>query len=143
MPYNAPKDRLEETPIFSCKKCGTCCRGYGGTFVTDADIERIAAYTGNDPETFVEKFCHISGGKPVLAQQENGFCIFWDEVCTIHPVKPRMCREWPFIRSVLVDPVNWRIMAASCPGIQKDVSIRLVQEYIRNLNPAVSEVNEF
>ena len=137
MLYNASNDMSAEDQMFRCQKCGTCCRGYGGTFITDADVQAIAAYIGTDAATFVDDFCRLSGGKPILAQQENGFCIFWDEVCTIHPVKPRMCREWPFIRSVLVDPQNWHIMAASCPGIYRDASIRLVQDHIRRLNTAV------
>jgi Fe-S-cluster containining protein len=133
MLYNALNDMLEEDQMFRCQKCGTCCRGYGGTFITDEDIQTISVYIGVDPGTFVESFCRLSGGKPVLAQQKSEFCIFWDEVCTIHPVKPRMCREWPFIRSVLVDPQNWYIMAASCPGIRKNVPVDLVQAYIRGL----------
>jgi Fe-S-cluster containining protein len=133
MTYNVKEETLEENQLFNCKKCGMCCKGYGGTYVTEANIQEIAAYTGTEPDTFVEKFCRLSGGKPVLAQQEDGFCIFWDEVCTIHPVKPRMCKEWPFIRSVLADPANWHIMASSCPGIHQNVPLHLVQTYIRKL----------
>ena len=137
MPYNIKEEILEVNQMFRCIKCGTCCKGYGGTYVTDANIQEIAAYIGADPDTFVENFCHLSGGKPVLAQQANGFCIFWDEVCTIHPVKPRMCREWPFIRSVLADSANWHIMAESCPGIHENVPTHLVQDHIRRLNSTV------
>lgn len=108
--------------IFTCKKCGDCCHGYGGTYVTPGDIEAIAEYIGTDPETLQSRYCQMSGSRPVLAQKADGFCIFFNTVCTIHPVKPRMCREWPFIESVLVDAANWRIMAGSCPGIQTDVS---------------------
>jgi hypothetical protein len=32
-----------------------------------------------------------------------------------------MCREWPFIGSVLVDGKNWYAMAGSCPGMRTDV----------------------
>ena len=35
-----------EQNLFTCTQCGDCCRGYGGTYVTDADIRRIAAFTG-------------------------------------------------------------------------------------------------
>jgi len=117
--------------IFSCKKCGDCCKGYGGTFVTAEDIEAIAAYIKMDPERFVADYCDMSGGKPVLAQGENGYCIFWDEVCTIHPVKPRMCRAWPFIESVLTDINNWHIMAGVCPGIRTDVPDDVIRACVR------------
>jgi Fe-S-cluster containining protein len=113
---------MTPSDIFKCMKCGECCKGYGGTFVGAREIEAIAAYTNTDSERFVAERCRMSGGKPVLAQRADGYCIFWDGQCVIHPVKPNMCRSWPFIRSVLIDVDNWAIMAASCPGIRTDVS---------------------
>jgi len=67
----------------------------------------------------------------VLAQRADGYCIFWDRLCTIHPVKPRMCRAWPFIESILVDPQNWLTMAASCPGMSTDIALNQVVECVR------------
>lgn len=101
--------------------------------MTANDIEKIAAYINTDPEKFVTEYCLKSGSKLVLAQGTDGYCIFWDDLCTIHPVKPRMCRAWPFIESVLTDINNWRIMAASCKGIRTDVPDKLVQECIRSV----------
>jgi len=114
MPCNEPSP----ADLFSCTQCGECCKGYGGTYVTDSDIRNIAMYIGSDPETFVADYCQMSGSRPVLRQGENGFCVFFDGLCTIHPVKPRMCRAWPFIPGVLADVQNWHIMAASCPGMR-------------------------
>lgn len=124
-------DSMKASDIFKCKQCGDCCKGYGGTFVTDKDIDAIAEYINTDPGTFVEKYCRMSGGKPVLAQAKNGYCIFWDKLCTIHPVKPRMCKAWPFIRSVLLDKNNWSIMGGSCPGILTDVPYHVVERCVR------------
>ncbi len=107
-------------PIFECTRCGECCRGYGGTFVTGKDIQAISAYLHVTPAAFVRQYCAFSGNRPLLAQGDGGYCIFWDGICTIHPVKPRMCKAWPHIESVLVDVNNWRIMAGSCPGMRKD-----------------------
>jgi Fe-S-cluster containining protein len=132
MPSRGKADPIDEALLFSCQQCGSCCRGYGGTFLSQRDIQKITVFTKTDPASFVETYCRYSGGRPILAQQENGFCIFWNEVCTIHPVKPRMCREWPFIPGVLADPANWEIMAASCPGIQTNVPIDWVLTHIRN-----------
>lgn len=129
--------RLNRSPssdcpdIFECRKCGDCCKGYGGTYLSRQDIENIAEYVGADADSFESKFCRFSGGRPVLAQQENGYCIFWDELCTVHPVKPRMCRQWPFIESVLVDVRNWHIMASMCPGIRTDVPDRAIRECVK------------
>jgi Fe-S-cluster containining protein len=116
--------------IFNCRRCGDCCKGYGGTFITETDIEKIAAYIHTDPDTFVKDYCQTSGGKMILAQAENMYCIFWNGLCTIHPVKPRMCKTWPFIESVLLDVANWRIMASLCPGIRTDLPDETVKEYV-------------
>jgi len=113
--------------IFICKMCGDCCVGYGGTYVTEADVAAISAYIQSDPQEFVAAYCQMSGGRPVLRQGKNGYCVFWDRKCTVHPVKPKMCREWPFIASVLTDVRNWSIMADSCPGIQGDAPEDLVR----------------
>jgi len=125
--------KIKPSDIFICKKCGDCCKGYGGTYVTATDIEKIAAYINTDPKRFIAEYCTKSGDKLVLSQADSGYCVFWDELCTIHPVKPRMCRAWPFIKSVLTDISNWRIMANSCPGIITDVPDNLVQECVRSV----------
>lgn len=106
---------------FDCTMCGECCNGYGGTYVTEEDIKAIAAYIGSDPLTFTEDFCSISDGRPLLKSGENGKCVFFKEKCSIHEVKPRMCREWPFIPAVLKEPENWGLMADACPGIRTDI----------------------
>ncbi|RPJ16632.1 MAG: YkgJ family cysteine cluster protein [Desulfobacteraceae bacterium] len=123
-------DTLKPDDIFKCTMCGECCKGYGGTYVTDKDIVAIAGYISADSKSFVSKYCDMSGGKPLLARGGNGCCVFWDKVCTIHPVKPRMCRQWPFIKSVLADVDNWYVMAGMCPGIRTDVPANLVRECV-------------
>jgi Fe-S-cluster containining protein len=90
--------------------------------VSAKEIKRIAEFLNMNPQGFIDTYCQMSAEKPVLAQGKNGYCIFWDEKCRIHSVKPRMCRLWPFIESVLIDIENWQIMAALCPGIRTDVS---------------------
>ncbi len=124
-----------DADIFECRRCGDCCRGYGGTVVDEADIRTIARYLHVKPETFRAGYCDRSGSRLVLAQQSNGYCAFWDQLCTIHPVKPRMCRAWPYIESILVDVANWRAMAGMCPGIRTDVAdehiIACVKEKLR------------
>ncbi len=117
--------------IFECTKCGECCKGYGGAFATEKDIHAIGAYLKIDPGIIVSRFCQVSCGKMILGQGEDGYCVFWDGECKIHPVKPRMCRAWPFIKSVLVDVENWRIMADSCPGMRTDISDDIIKACVR------------
>ena len=122
--------------LFRCRRCGDCCKGYGGTFVTETEIDNICRYLGLGRNTFIKRYCQMSGNRPVIAQGLNGYCIFWDQLCKIHTVKPRMCRNWPFIESILVDAKNWQAMAASCPGMRADASDdqiqRCVSEIIHN-----------
>lgn len=115
--YKTPED------IFECRQCGDCCKGFGGTYVTGDDILKIAGYIHSTPDRFTDRYCDRSGSRYVLTTGENGYCIFFDpeKQCTIHPVKPIMCRAWPFIKPVLRAPENWNIMAGSCPGMKKDI----------------------
>ena len=118
-----PPPTITASDIFECRQCGECCKGYGGTFVTKSDILAIADYIGTSADDFIGTYGSQSGSGLVLAQGEDGYCIFAEQGrCKIHPVKPGMCKAWPFIESVLRDPGNWYIMAGSCPGIRVDVS---------------------
>lgn len=128
-----PSLSLSPDDLFRCKRCGDCCRGFGGTYVSRQDIEAIAAFLATDPADLIDRCCQRSGGRYLLAQRADGYCIFWDQTCTIHPVKPRMCRRWPFIESVLADASNWGIMAALCPGMRTDVPLERIQDCVRRI----------
>lgn len=119
-------DGVKASDLFECTMCGDCCKGYGGTYVSSMDVNEISRYIGETPEAFLEKHTKESGGRRVLAQKEDRFCVFFDNGCAIHPVKPYMCRQWPFIRGVLADVKNWKTMANSCPGIKRDADESLV-----------------
>jgi len=110
--------------IFECRLCGQCCKGFGGTYVTQEDIQNICRYIHADPATFIDRYCDMSGSRPVLTTGESGTCIFFEpeKQCTIHPVKPYMCRAWPFITTLIANPENWNTMANSCPGMKKGVA---------------------
>ena len=123
-----------ESDLFTCKQCGDCCKGFGGTYLAETDISAISAYLGVSASELLDKYCVLSGNRPVLAQGSDGYCIFFSRNCSIHPVKPQMCRKWPFIESVLVDPINWQIMADRCPGMRRDAQpsevIRCVRSHL-------------
>jgi Fe-S-cluster containining protein len=120
-----------DTELFTCTQCGDCCKGFGGTYLAETDVIAIADYFGISTSNVLERYCVLSGDRPVLAQGPNGYCIFFDRNCTIHPVKPRMCKKWPYIENVLADPVNWRIMADMCPGMKGDADPSHVVSCVR------------
>lgn len=133
--------------IFSCRQCGDCCRGFGGTYVTARDILRISAYIRFDTDRFTTHYCEKSGSRHVLACGEDGCCIFFDKEkqCTIHPVKPYMCKAWPFIEAVIRHPENWDMMANSCPGMKKDIPKEALQKIVtrekENLSISIQKIN--
>ena len=126
-------DSANGAEIFDCIQCGKCCKGFGGTYVKEGDIIRIAAYINCPSEDFVKNYCEKSGSKLVLACDTDGCCVFFDSQrqCTIHPVKPYMCKAWPFIRPVLRHPENWNMMAGSCPGMKKDIPETLLLKIVK------------
>lgn len=132
-----PSDAPGPEDLFECLQCGECCRGFGGTYVSASDIENIAGYIGVCREELINNYCTVSAGRYVLCQKSDGFCIFWDGLCAIHPVKPRMCKAWPFIENLLHEPSNWEAMAEACPGMRKGVDkkdvIRCVLQKLKEL----------
>lgn len=117
--------------IFNCRQCGDCCKGYGGTFVTDRDIKMIARHIATSVKEVAEKYCQASGSRRVLAQNKDGYCVFWEDgLCGIHPVKPRMCRAWPFIQAVVSVPANWKIMASTCKGMRTDIPDSVIRDVV-------------
>jgi Fe-S-cluster containining protein len=110
----------ELSEFFECQQCGECCRGYGGTFISDQDLTRISQYLNIPPERFLADHCDWSGGRPLIKTAASGYCVFWDKLCTIHEVKPRMCKIWPFIDSILIDTSNWAAIKSVCPGVRNN-----------------------
>lgn len=124
---------IKPVDIFKCKKCGSCCKGFGGTYVTPENIQEIADYINETPDTVLNKYCQMSGKRPVLAVDENGWCVFYEDLCTIHPVKPAMCKAWPFIESVLIDVNNWHMMSGSCMGMRIDFPDEVISTCVRSV----------
>jgi len=118
--------------IFNCQLCGDCCHGFGGTYVDDLDVEKISAFIAEAPESFKKKYCDPSGSKFVLTLGQDGSCIFFDKKkqCTIHPVKPYMCRAWPFLKTIIDHPENWNAMAGSCPGMKKNIPEKNLEKIV-------------
>ena len=42
--------------LFACTCCGDCCRGYGGTYLSEADIVAIARYIGVSPDCLTARY---------------------------------------------------------------------------------------
>jgi uncharacterized protein len=114
---------------FECQVCGTCCQGEGGIYLNPEEEKRIAEFLELPVEVFLARFClEKNGRKYIHVREADGYCHFALEGrCTIHPVKPSPCRQWPFFRPMLIDQPNWEVARNSCPAL---APYRSLQDYL-------------
>jgi hypothetical protein len=110
--------------VFHCRQCGDCCAGRGGIFVRPAEVEAMAALLDLSVEEFCRSFVEVSSLGPRLTMAANGFCVFLMEgnLCQVHPVKPFICRQWPFLPVLLVDADELENAKTACPGLDPNCS---------------------
>ena len=107
--------------IFTCTRCGFCCHGETTVSLDDEDQERMCKALGLSRDEVAERFWRITGST-VQMKVSDGHCIFYNDGCTVHKGRPWRCGEWPLHHSMLEDENNYRTIADSCPGINKDLS---------------------
>ena len=108
------------TQAFECRMCGHCCQGEGGIIMTAKDRKRLAEFLGMSEEEMVNKFSESVNGKIRLQSREDGYCVFFNEGCGVHPGRPDICRAWPFFRGNLIDEISWEMIQEYCPGVNKE-----------------------
>ena len=108
---------------FDCTRCQRCCRHQPGyVFLSQGDLEQLAAFLGLSPEEVRARYCREVqwGGATRLSLRERADydCVFWGEGgCSVYPARPLQCRSFPFWASQLVDQEHWDAAARDCPGI--------------------------
>ena len=123
----------DETPwyheglSFRCSQCGDCCRGEGFVWVNETEIESIARFLDIDRDEFGRRFLRRVGQSLSLTDNAEEDCIFWDQGCTIYPVRPTQCRTFPFWKHHLASPSSWASVGRVCPGVGEGRSYELVQ----------------
>jgi Fe-S-cluster containining protein len=107
--------------VFHCRQCGDCCSGRGGIYVRPDEVEAMAALVELSVEEFYRRFVEASALGPRLTVAANGFCVFQLEgnLCRVHPVKPFICRQWPFLPALLVDADELEQAKTACRGINQ------------------------
>ncbi|MGB8993446.1 MAG: YkgJ family cysteine cluster protein [Desulfobaccales bacterium] len=106
-------------PVFQCQQCGDCCAGRGGIHVQPREVEEMAALLSLPVDEFCRRYVEASALGPRLTVADSGSCVFLLEgnLCRVHPVKPFICRQWPFLPALLVDPDELEHAKTACPGI--------------------------
>ncbi len=102
---------------FQCRMCGHCCQGRGGIVLTQRDIERLCLHLGLAADEFLALHAEVRDGKHTIRSREDGFCVFYEQGCGVHPARPDICRAWPFFRGNLVDRLSWEMIQDYCPGV--------------------------
>ena len=91
---------IVEQAHIPCFRCGVCCTRYQPTLAPE-DMDNIASAMGISRKKCISRYAvkvPIKEGY-LLKRTEKG-CVFlaWDEdgraTCTIHPSRPKACREW-------------------------------------------------
>ena len=110
----------KEGLAFECTGCGDCCTGAPGyVWVSDEEIDQLAAWLTMDRDVFVRRFVRKVGARRSLVEFASGDCVFLDpdtRRCRVYPVRPGQCRTWPFWDSNLATPAAWEATCRSCPG---------------------------
>ena len=112
---------------FECAQCGRCCSGpdEGYIWVTKPEIKLIADYLNLSLEQLRQKYLRRIGWRTTIIEEPLGKdCIFLkntgqQKVCTVYPVRPNQCRNWPFWPSNLSNARAWNEAAQKCPGINR------------------------
>jgi Fe-S-cluster containining protein len=111
---------MSRRPVFQCQQCGDCCAGRGGIFVRPEEVAALAAFLEMIEPEFRSRYVESSpmGSRLAIA---NGVCVFLeDNRCRVHPVKPFICRQWPFLPALLVDEEEFEAAKGACPGINPE-----------------------
>jgi uncharacterized protein len=111
---------LEKQTVFDCQQCGECCRGERGILVTPAELTAMAAHLGLTQADFAARYLVDTPLGPQLASP-GGSCVMQaGNLCRVHPVKPRICREWPFLGALLKHADEFEAAKGACPGLAAD-----------------------
>ena len=123
---------------FQCTQCGNCCTGGPGyVWMSDDEVDRLAAHFSISREETLRKYCRTIRGRLSLKEHrdERGEypCIFLTQEnsrdasgkrvvkrgCSIYPVRPLQCRTWPFWDGNLEDRDAWDATTQKCPGVNR------------------------
>jgi len=106
-------------PVFKCQQCGDCCAGRGGIHVKPREVEEMAALLSLPVDEFCRRYVEASALGPRLTVADSGSCVFLmaGNLCRVHPVKPFICRQWPFLPALLGNADELEHAKTACPGI--------------------------
>ena len=105
---------------FRCRRSGNCCAIPGGVVrVTAAEAAAIARFLELPLAAFRSRYLQPDG--VTLKEGLGHRCALLQDgsqaACSIYPVRPRQCRQWPFLERLRTDPDLRALVMRTCPGI--------------------------
>lgn len=111
-------DHSATRPPFECLRCSDCCTGQGGIFLEPDELAPAARHLGLGVDEFVSTYCREVGGRYEVLTADTGVCaLLGPRGCRIHPVKPAICRAWPFLPQIVARPEAFEEAKLVCPGL--------------------------
>ncbi len=79
----------------------------------------MAALLSMSVADFCRNYVEASALGPRLTVADTGVCVFLQagNLCRVHPVKPFICRQWPFLPALLVNADELEHAKGACPGL--------------------------
>lgn len=132
--HNRPLDFEELIPMERLKEF---CERSNLIYLTEKDINSISRRTGKEPAQFVDTLYDYDGcfvkvkdnarkvilDLPVMKSKADTTCTFYENGCTIYPVRPIACRLFPFRVEEETAPNGDTLLNIgynpTCPGIGK------------------------
>jgi Fe-S-cluster containining protein len=109
----------KENIEFTCTKCGDCCRAEGYVYLKRGEIEAIADYLFKPAKEVRKIFTEWLLFKGRVFKQDPEGCVFLvDGRCSIYPVRPHQCAEFPYWKQVMNDLQWWEYLKTYCPGVR-------------------------
>lgn len=105
---------------FACRRSGNCCAIPGGFVrLTAGEVQAVAAHIGLTVAAFAGRYLQPDGER--LKEGLGHRCVFLQDGrqagCSIYPVRPAKCREWPFWPELLADAALLQMVRRICPGL--------------------------
>lgn len=137
---------------FRCVRCGNCCSHLPkGVPLFYSDCERISKHFAMNLYEFIAKHCELTL-HDIMAEDHkinipslylktfDKRCIFYENGCLIHEVKPYCCKSAPFISLLFHDDNTIEFYKKHCRGFNK--GIYYSKEKIKNILKHEIELEE-
>lgn len=122
MSRRLPRWLEHRTLQFRCTGCGDCCRQPGFVFFSREEADRVARRLLGDEavaETLLGELWleEPDGHFAIEVEGATGCPFLADGRCSIHDIKPRQCKTYPFWSENLTSEKRWNAEKRYCEGI--------------------------